>query len=922
MRRWGGAALVAVLAAVPVSLPLAAGTAWAQQDGWAYDQTKHIADAGRSAEAYDATVKVGRTGNLFDRQQVEIDLAGFKPTHNANNIAANGVNMEYPVVVMQCRGADPSAESCANERRSVYYPGYDASATADWHDRAGRLVSPGNPTGIPGADPDERKKNLLTIEQVPFVAQDGTRYLWDPAVNAAGDPVIDEPARKSYAPVDTSDAGTSVLATRSIPVRPDGGAEFLFEVRQRVTQPSLGCTDTEACSIVVVPVMDMACAAGAPADCGGAPKGLPPGSVGAGTDNPNSWVTQRTWLAESNWRNRFVVPIRFAPDPATCSVHDQRTILPIFGSELADVAQQRWGSAYCAGARTADYLPLYSQGSEYDGRRQFTTMLGDSYGQDAVLTTQPVTDSPRPVVHAPSALTGFAVAFTVDDAGGRQVRQLTLSPRLLAKLLTQSYSPGRVPDGVRDTRTPYTGSPDQLAAIGAAGNANAYYWEHPLHANPLSIWEDQEFLRLNPDLRLRDDRNSLADQFQSYLAPVIFQVQSDIVMDLTRYVVSDPAARRWLDGEPDEQGMVVNPAWQDTHSYELYPLLDQVVRPSKPRSSIWFETNPVYYNLPGAGDPCDSLMGTPLLTRLANITNSAEKSATALLDRRGSATSLCTFTDVPVPPGEQPDPVPPGEDKGTDRIYAEAKAAPADFGKRAMIAVTTVAHARLYELPTAKLVNAGGTAVAPEPGTMVAALTAAVQDRTTGTVELDYARVTGNAYPGTMIAFTAVPSAGLSRSLAAQYADFIEFMATDGQHPGENITDLPPGYDPLTPNLRQQALDAAHAVREQKGEVPPPPEGGPLGAGPGPAPGSTVDGGNPAGPGPGAGPAAGSDSKAKKDDSRTVAQTRGLGSWLSRWVLPLLLAIGALAAAAAFVVGAATQPGHPVRRVIRTVLRR
>ncbi|TDV53653.1 hypothetical protein [Actinophytocola oryzae] len=905
MRRWSRVAFVVVIAAAPLTV----GTAQAQQGSWAYDQTKQIANAGRS-ESFDATVKVSRTSNLFNRQQVAIDLDGFKPTYNANNIVNNGTYLEYPVVVMQCRGTDPTPETCANERRSVYYPGYDKAASQDWRDRARLLAGPGNTTGIPGADFNEKMRNLLTIEQVPFVAQDGTNYLWEGTVDATGQPWLDEPARKSYPPPDTADAGTSVLATRSVPIRTDGGAEFLFEVRQRVSQPSLGCTDTEKCSIVVVPVMDMACAEGAPAECGGAPLGTEPGGAAGGTNTINNWVSQREWLAESNWRNRFVVPIEFAPDPDTCSVHDQRPILPVFGSELADVAQQRWGSAYCAGLRSADYLPLYTQGSEYDGRRQFTTMLGDSYGQNAVLTTQPVTDSPRPVVHAPSALTGFTVAFTADDADGRQIQEMTLSPRLLAKLLTQSYTPSKVTDAIRNARTRFTGAPDQVAAITAAGNGNGFYWEHPaLFHNPSSIWEDQEFVALNPDLKLRNSRGVLADQFQTYLAPVVFQVQSDIIVDLTRYIVADPVARAWLDGKADEQGMVVNPVWQGTGEYELYSLLDQEARPPKPHRPDSSEQQPQYYNVPGAGDECDGQFGTPLLTRQANITNSAEASATALLDRRGSATPICGFTDVPTQNGD------------LDRIYSETKVTPADFGKRAMLSVTTVPHARLYELPTAKLVNAGGQAVAPDPGTMVNALGAAVQDKTTGTIELDYGRVTGNAYPGTMIAFTAVPSSGMSTGVAAQYADFIEFMATDGQHPGENITDLPPGYDPLTPNLRQQALDAARAVREQKGEVPPPPEDGPLGDGPGTNTDSTVDNLN-GNANSGVGPAQTADDEAKEGDPRSVAQTRGAGSWWSRWTLPLLFGLGVLAALAAFVVGAATRHDHPVRRLIRTALRR
>jgi hypothetical protein len=934
MKRMLRATLVATIAA----MPLTAGTAQAQQDTWAYDETNRIVNAGNTSEAYEANVKVSTTRNLLDRQQVAIQLNDFKLTHNANNTKNNGTYHEYPVIVMQCRGADPTPETCANERRSVYFPGYDAGASQDWRERARKIRSPGSYDGFPGTG-DTQKRNALVTEQVPFVAADGTSYLWDDsAKNVNGDPLVNDPTLKSFAPPDTADAGVSLLNTRTIPIKKEAGSdkgvsgEFLFEVRERVSQASLGCSNTVACSIVVVPIMDMVCATDIPvgtlaADCGAPARGEPPGSPTSGPDTINLYKSQRTWLADSNWRNRFVVPISFTPDPATCGINDSRPVISIYGSELADVAQQRWGGAYCAGGREADYLPMYTQGSEYDARRQFTTQLGDGYLQDAVLTTQPVLDSPRPVVHAPSALTGFAVAFTIDDAFGQQVQQMTLSPRLLAKLLTQSYTPSKVSDAIRNSRTRYTGSAEQVAAVTTAGNGNSYYWEHPeVFKNPRNLFQDKEFVALNPELKLRDADDDLAAQFNTYLSPVIFQVQSDIIMDLTRYIVADPTARAWLDGKADEQGMVVNPVWKGMQEFELYGLLDAEVRPARPRNmTTWSETNQTLYNIPGAGDQCDDLMRTPFLTRYANVANSAEKAATALLDRRGSATPLCTFTDVPVPPEEQPNPVPPGDNPAINRVYSEAKVDPAEFGKRAMISVTTVAHTKLYELPAAKLVNAGGHAVAPSPGTMVSALTAAVQNETTGTIELNYSQVTGaNAYPGTMVAVTAAPTSGLAADVADNYADFIEFMATDGQIPGDAVTDLAPGYDPLTPNLREQALDAAQAVREQKGEVPPIPPGGPLGgefaSNTVPTDGSAFP--NNGTPGAGVSPAGASDDKVDKSDPRNVAQTKGSGSWLSRWALPLLLGFGAVAALAAFVVGAVSQPDHPARRLLRTVLRR
>jgi hypothetical protein len=706
----------------------------------------------------------------------------------------------------------------------------------------------------------------------------------------------------------------------------DGRAEFDFEVRQRNSQASLGCTDTQACSMVIVPIMDMACAEDAPnttstSECADPPLGALPGESGRGA---NPFYGPRTWFAESNWRNRFVVPLEFAPDPEQCDIRDPRPPLPLFGSELIDVAQQRWGVAYCEGARAADFLPAYTQGSEYEARSQFNRKLGPTYLQDAVVTTEPVLDSPRPVAHAPSAITGFSVAYTLDDGNGAQVTDLTLSPRLLAKLLTESYSPGKVGTNITARREFYTGQP-----ITSQADADKYYWEHPtVAANPRNIFNDQEFLALNPGIVRRTPEGSVASQFltigKSY--PVVFTVRSDIMMELTRYIVSDPAAREWLAGAPDEQGMVVNPAWRGMAPFEGYNLRDLETSPRRPRQPGWYETNSEdtnYFSLIGAGDECNDASPSPLLTRHSNVANNAESAAVALLDRRGSALPLCNRTILPVP---DPPSAPqfPGDNPAQAVTYVQGKDDPQNFGNRNLITVTTVPHAELYELPSAKLINAGGVAVAPEPGTMLNALAAAEQDQDNGTVLIDHERVTGNAYPGTMLAFTAAPTSGLDQSVAGNYADYIEFMATDGQNPGDALTDLPPGYDPLTPNLRQQALNAAQAVREQLGQVPAPPPGGPLGGGMPEGfggPGATVA---PVGstPGGATGPQ-GADPESEEDDpKRTASATDGDGSWLSRWMLPLLLGFGVLAAAAAGAVQVASRPDHPVRKALRSVVRR
>ncbi|HEY0450032.1 hypothetical protein [Actinophytocola sp.] len=919
--------MVVLLAAAPIAgaavLPAPAAQA---QSNSAVVQTKEITNYGRGTSA-PATVRVDRTTNLFDRQQVTIDLNGFKPSYNANNINVGGSRVEYPVVVMLCRGAKPARNTCVNQDRVQWQSGFDVNALPEQRAVAEKQSRQGEAPAYPGADIYQQYANLYRAEQLPFVSTDGVSYLWVAnTIRPDGQPSINEPKLKSFPPPDTASEGTSVITTRYIPIRPNGTNKFLFEVRQRASQPSLGCTDTQQCSIVVVPIMDMACAQNAPAECAAGPNGPAPGDGGF-TDGHNLFVGPQQWLAESNWRNRFVVPISFAPDLQSCDVRDPRPSVQAYGSELVDVAQQRWGAAYCTGARKSDYLPVYTQGSEYFARRQLTTRLGTSYQQDAVFVSQPVTGSPRPVVHAPSALTGFAVAYVVDDANGKQVQNLTLSPRLLAKLLTQSYNPVVVPPNIRQGKQRYTGTqpvPDDATA-------NGYYVAHPaLIDNPRSLFADPEFAALNPGLAVKDQAGNLAPQLLGTLNSMIFTVESDIIMDVTRYITSDPATRAWLGGQADQYGMRVNPAWRNLAPTQIYTLLDTWVRPSQPRKTGWLEGpfGDKRFFVYGGGDTCDETFKTPYLTKMANVSNSAEADALALLDRRGSATPVCTSDSTPVPPAQQaPGPQFPGDDVTQDVVYREVKNQPADFGQRAVLAVTTVPHAALYEVPTARLVNSAGKAVGPTPGTMLNALNAAVQDPASGTVRIDHPRVTGNAYPGTMVAYTAVPTAGLNRATAGRYADFIEFMATTGQVPGPTLANLPPGYDPLPPAMVNQAKAAAAAIRAQRGEVPPPPPGGPLQNGMPPGFGG---GDQPVAqaPNPGSGLPAGAvqpqgaakNPKVTGDPAR-VAKTEGASSWLARWAMPLLIGFGLLAALVAFGVQVGSRPDHPLRRRLDGLLR-
>ena len=130
-RRWRSS-LVALLAArgehVPVpadASPRPTSTARPRADD-AWSETKTVArtvvEADGTTHSYpftdpfDVTVNVDHTQNLRGRERVEITWKGAQPSGGraSNPYGVNGLNQEYPVVILQCRGtgAEVTPETC------------------------------------------------------------------------------------------------------------------------------------------------------------------------------------------------------------------------------------------------------------------------------------------------------------------------------------------------------------------------------------------------------------------------------------------------------------------------------------------------------------------------------------------------------------------------------------------------------------------------------------------------------------------------------------------------------------------------------------------------------------------------------------------------------------------------------------------
>ncbi len=311
----------------------------------------------------------------------------------------------------------------------------------------------------------------------------------------------------------------------------NGEGEQLFEMQTEREAPGLGCgaplttttgTEGRSCWLVIVPRNDLEV----------------DGTKRTGT---SAFSLDSSPLSATNWSNRLVVPLHFEPLGATCAFGKERKLA---GHELVVEAVTRWQPALCSGGG-ATYS--YSQVSDSLARRQLV-----SPEPDLVLTSRPAAPAAvpatRPVRYAPVSVAGVAIAFlierqttTQDPADlardGTRVLDVDLTPRLVAKLLTESY--------VRAT---------------PAGNP-------AVQGNPQVITSDPDFIALNREFATL-----------GYTTPADALVplgDSDEAELIWRWIDADPAARAWLDGKPDPWGMKVNPVFEKAVlPFENFPQSD------------------------------------------------------------------------------------------------------------------------------------------------------------------------------------------------------------------------------------------------------------------------------------------------------------------------------------------------------------
>lgn len=396
-------------------------------------------------------------------------------------------------------------------------------------------------------------------------------------------------------------------------------------------------------------------------------------------------------------------------------------------------------------------------------------------------------------------------------------------------------------------------------------------------SNPTSINLDPEFQQLNPGL----------DTISREAAATVLSLSesSDVMERLTSYIANDKAAMEWINGKPDQWGMRINPTYEKIAlPVALWPLLDDFVAPSE--------------------QECYTQNPSPYFTQIAAPVTSLRKIAEAVLDAWPNVQTKCERSVVTDP-------------WKIGRIDRQG------VGTRMMLGIVSLGDARRFGLREASLETTQGRYVGPTDGALAAAIRLAEPSEPGDepfALEMGKVVKAGNAYPGTMIVYTAARTHGMTRADAAKVAQFVEIATTEGQRTGFGNGQLPPGYlaigrSGVTAPLFRQAQSVAETVADQSGEVE---HGADEGAGDGTAgageeaqmgggagvptsPGSVTDVGPPA-PGavPGAAPG-GTGKPATSKSTRTpgpepvaMPATEPVSSAIAGQLLPVLLAIGIL----------------------------
>ncbi|MER7275101.1 hypothetical protein ABT369_11625 [Dactylosporangium sp. NPDC000244] len=680
------------------------------------------------ADFKDLEVTVGQTENLV-HQAIKVTWKGkpMKGLFNANYLQ-----------IMECHGDDPAgpapencqfgSEGLKQDKTGGSYIGTRNGNVCDKHQpsTAEPPAAPGLAAFL-GCDPAEdpaapgyshhNPAGGTDTYTVPFVPVNTTDKIYQPG---------EWPFNK-YNSNEIQQAGT----------RADGTGDAYFNTLTQTEAPGLGCGEIKSdgkprdCWLVIVP---------------------------RGEYEPNGWklqdfdaasIIQESPLGAASWAQRMQIRLKYSPVEPSCALGSAKE-RQTQGTELVSHAVFSWQLALNTAAKCSK-LYGYSATPEASNTSELTHTTSET---GLAFTTVPIgTEAVRgggtqptlpPLAYAPVAVSAITFGFHVNLADGYVSTPVKLSPRLVAKALTQSYKSDLT--DVRDN--------------GGAGPEWA-------RQNPAFMTSDPEFMKLNPGLPFRSG--------SSLMAPLLTADHSGVIQQVWAWVLTDPAARAWLGGQRDENGMIVN---------ELYQKLDLGSSPldSFPRPNKCFNTGAPGEKIP---DRCT----LNLLPYMENYDDSASRVRAA---------------NNPEGADWNPNLRSPSGEAGWWEVNQ-----PIEFpGQIFMWGVMDTASLANYGVVPAELCKSDGTGcVSPTTASLTTALGSAKED-SSGLLHVDPANAGSGGYPLTTVTYAAVRRNQDAAALS-DYAALIKYAVSDGQRPGVEPGQLPHGFLPLPESLRGTAMAVA-----------------------------------------------------------------------------------------------------------------
>lgn len=690
----------------------------------ASDYDEDIADA----PFPDLAVTVSQTTDLV-QQGITVSWSGGKQS-TVPNAQIGGTNF---LQIMQCWGDDPSSNGTRPDRTTCQYGGLSVPSDSRWSARpAGDVVAAEDVAysakGIDGFHPDRTAIPFKSYTGVTLASiVDGVAVANAPDLNT-------NQFFTRYTTNEVSWAGSGA----------DGTGSVSFELQTAQQSPGLGCGTAltaadgsvkgSSCWLVVIP---------------------------RGEQDPGRPSVTQSGLFWQNWKHHIAVKLQFKPAGLRCAIGAEERQLS--GSELVADAVGQWQPKVCNTSGGAVYSLL--TGAESDAAAAANgSALAPLALTSKALSADVGKDS---LTYAPIALTGVSIGFSIDyqaDATNSSVpdsvkgkeRQsfssLKLTPRLLAKLLTASYTDA-LPNGA-----------DKSHLSGVR-----------------NVTQDPDFLAINgPDWKyVRLVGPGVGD----VLMPLGRSDSARVVWD---YLLADADARAFLNSKPDPWGMKVNP----------YYSMDATVNPTGTALSLPRDDFPKADPTEFPGFENHAFADVVNLVTWRPFTSSLDSGGYLIL--RGDSQALGDWDASSIPPkyGKAARAL-----VGLQAVMGLTDTSAAS--KYQIVQASLLNPAGQFVTPTTTALTASANAMTPS-----STQKQVVSFDPTSSA----AKAADAAYPLAMPVYAAVNPAMNDAAARKDYATFIAYAASEGQTPGAGDGQLPDGYAPIPAAWKTQALAAATLI--------------------------------------------------------------------------------------------------------------